>query len=58
MLFNLVFVHKTISSCLFFFFLIIDLNFLIAAVMAQIFNSTAELVILAEIPTKEAKVGI
>ena len=38
-----------------FFFLIIDLYFFIAAVIAQIFNPIAELVIPIEIPTKEAK---
>ena len=40
---------------LLFFFLIIDLYFFIAAVIAQIFNPIAELVIPIEIPTKEAK---
>ena len=45
MLFNLDFANKTILSCLFFFFLIIDLFFLIAAVNAQIFNPIAESVI-------------
>ena len=39
----------------FFFFLIIDLYFLIPAVIAQIFNAVAELVIPIGIPTKEAK---
>ena len=38
-----------------YFFLIIDLYFLIAAVIAQIFNPIAELVIPIGIPTKEAK---
>ena len=37
-------------------FLIIDLYFLITAVIAQIFNSVAELVIPAGIPIREAKV--
>ena len=37
------------------FFIIIDLYFLIAAVIAQIFNPIAELVILIGIQTKEAK---
>ena len=36
-------------------FLIIDLYFLIPAAVTQIFNPTAELVILRGIPTKEAK---
>ena len=38
-----------------FFFLIIDLYFLTPAVIAQIFNSTPELVILIGIPRKEGK---
>ena len=38
---------------LFFFFLNIDLHFLIPAVIAQIFNLTAELAIPIRIPTKE-----
>ena len=41
-----------------FFFVIIDLCFLIPAVMKQIFNPTAELAIPAEIPTKKAKAEI
>ena len=40
---------------LFFLFLIIDLYFLIAAVIRQIFNPASELVIPIGIPTKEAK---
>ena len=44
MLFNLDFISSTILSC-FFFFLIIDLYFLIAGAVAQIFNPIAELVI-------------
>ena len=55
MLFNLVFASNTILSCFFFFFLINDLHFLIAAVIAQIFNAFAELTIPIGIPTKEAK---
>ena len=55
MLFNLDFATNTILSCFFFFFLIIDLYFLFAAVIAQIFNTIAELVILIGIQTKEAK---
>ena len=42
---------------LFFFFLIIDLYFLIPAAFTQIFNSIAELVISIGIPTKEEKTG-
>ena len=40
------------------FFLIIDLRFLIPAVIAQIFNPIAELVVPIGIPSKEAKVEI
>ena len=39
----------------FFFFLIIDLYFLIPAVIAEIFNPITELLIPIGIPTKEAK---
>ena len=49
-LLNLVFASNTILSCLFFFFLIIDLYFLITVVIAQFFNSTAEFVMPAGIP--------
>ena len=52
---NLEFANNTILSCLFFFFLIIEIYFLISAVIAQIFNHTAELVIPIGIPSKEAK---
>ena len=58
MLFNLDFANNTISSCSFFFFLIIDLYLLIPSVFAQIFNHTAELVIPIGIPSKEAKAEI
>ena len=58
MLFNLDFANNTILSCFFFFFLIIDLYFLIHGVIAQIFNPIAELVIPITIPTKEAKAEI
>ena len=54
-LFYLDFPNDNILSCIFFFFFIIDLNFLIPAVITQIFNPIAELVILIGIPTKEAK---
>ena len=43
-------------SC--FFCLIIELYFLISAVITQIFSSTAELVMPIGIPTKEAKAEI
>ena len=55
MLFNLVFANNTISSYVFLFFLIIDLEFLISTVIAKIFNPTAELATLVEITTREAK---
>ena len=55
MLFNLDFDNNTSLSCFFFFFLIIDLYFLTPAVIAQIFNPIAGLVIPIGIPTKEAK---
>ena len=55
MLFNLDFANNTILPCFFFFFLIIDLKFLNPAVIAQIFNHIAELLIPIEIPSKEAK---
>ena len=55
MLFNLDFVNNTFLLCFFPFFLIIVLYFLIPAVIAQIFNPIAELVIYVGIPTEEAK---
>ena len=58
MLFNLDFANNTILSCFFFFFLIIDLQFLIPADIAQIFNHIAELVIPIGIPIKEVKAEI
>ena len=57
-LFNLDFASNTILLCFFYFFLIIELYFLIPAVIAQIFNPTAELVILIGISSKEAKAEI
>ena len=54
--FNLVFANNTVLSCFFIlFFLIIDLYFLIHAVVSQIFNYTAELAIPLVISTKETK---
>ena len=41
--FNLSFTSNTILSCFLFFFLIINLYFLISAVIAQIFHLTAGL---------------
>ena len=58
MLFKLVFVNKTILSCFFFFFLIIDLNFLISAAFTQVFNTIAEIVMAIGKRTKEAKAEI
>ena len=59
MLFNLDFANNTIFtilSCFFFFFLVIDLYFLVPAVIEQFFNPIAELVVPTETPTKEAEV--
>ena len=53
MLFNLDFANNAVLSC--FFFLIIDLYFVIAAVIVHIFNPISELVIQIEIPNKEEK---
>ena len=53
--FNLDFANNTILSCFFLFFLIIDLYFLILAIITQIFHAVAELIIPIGIPTKEAK---
>ena len=55
MLFNLDFANNTILSCFFLFFLIIDLYFLIRAVITQIFDPIARLVIPIWIYTKEVK---
>ena len=58
MLFNLVFANNTLLSCFFLFFLIIELYFLVPAIIAQIFNPIAELVIPIGIPSDEAKAEI
>ena len=58
MLFDLDFAKNAILSCVFFFFLIIDLYFLIPAVIPQIFVPTAELVIPAGMVTNEANAEI
>ena len=58
MLFNLDFGDNTILSQFFFFFLIIDLYFLISAVISQILNPIAELVIPIRVPSKEAKAEV
>ena len=55
MLFNLDFANNTFLSCFLFFVLIVDLYFLIPAVIIQIFNPITELAIHVGIPTKEAK---
>ena len=52
--FNLSFHNSTILSCFFLFFFIIDLYFLILAVIAQIFNPTAELLLPAKTQTNKA----
>ena len=54
-IFNSTFANNTISSYFFFFFLIIELYLLFPAVIAQIFNPIAELVVPMIIPRKEAK---
>ena len=55
MLYNLDFADNTLLSCFFFFFLIIDLYFLIPAAIAQLFNLIPELVIPIGILSKEQK---
>ena len=52
MLFNLDFANNTILQCFFFFFLFIDLYFLITAVIAKMFNPIG---IPIEILTKKPK---
>ena len=52
---NLLFNNETISSCFFFFSLIINLYFLIIAIIAQIFYRIVELITPVVISTKEAK---
>ena len=56
--FNLSLPNNTILSCFFFFFLIIDLYFLIPAVIAQIFSLTTELVMPIGTLTHEANAEI
>ena len=53
--FDLDFPNENILSCCFFFFLIIHLYFLNPAVITQIFNPIAEVVIPIGTQTKEAK---
>ena len=52
--FNLSFPNNIILSCFFFFYLIIDLYFLIPAVIAQVFTPTAKSVIPTGTQTNEA----
>ena len=54
-IFNLDFAIDNILSCFSLYFLIIDLHFLILAVIKQTFNPIAELIIPIGIPTKEGK---
>ena len=56
--FYLDFANNTILSCFFFFFLTIDLYFLITSVIALIFNPVTKLVIPIGRPIKEAKAEI
>ena len=56
MLFNLDFANNTILSWFFFIFIIIGVYFLVPAVIAQIFNPIAELLIPIGMPIKEEKV--
>ena len=58
MLFNLDFANNNFYSAAFSFFLIIDLYFLIPAVIGQIFNPITELVMPIGIPSKKAKAEI
>ena len=59
MLFNyLVYAKSTTLLLLFLHFLIIDLYFLIPAVIVQTCNPIPELIIPIGIPAKQAKVGI
>ena len=57
-IFNLPFPNNTILSCFFFFFFIIDLYFLIPAVIAQIYIPTEELVVPTGTQTNEANAEI
>ena len=55
MLFSLDFANRAALSCFSFFFLIIDLQFLVNAVIVQIVNHIAGIVIPIGIPSKEVK---
>ena len=56
MLFNLYFVNNTILSCFFLFFFIIDLHFLIHAIITKNFYPIVEFAITRGITSKEANV--
>ena len=58
MLYNLDFSNNAILSCSLFFFLIIELYFLIPPVIAKNFDPIEELVIPIGTPSKEAKAEI
>ena len=58
MLFSLDFHNNAMLPCFFFFFLVIDVYFLILAAIEQIFNPITELVIPVRIPSKEVKADI
>ena len=58
MLLNLDFADNSVLPWFCFFFLIIDLYFLIPAAIAQIFNPTAKFMIPIGIPIKDAKAEI
>ena len=58
MVFSLAVTNKTIFSCSYFYFLIIDLYFLMSAVITKNFIVAAELLITTGIPIKEAKTEI
>ena len=52
------FANCTFLLCFFFFFLIIDLYFVIPAAVAQIFNLNAELLTPLGIPSKDEKAEV
>ena len=56
--FSLVFANRTKLSSSFFFFLIIEFYFLVPVVNAETFNHSAELIMLTERTTNEAKIEI
>ena len=56
--YNFVFPSNIILACFFFFLFITDFYFIISAVIAQIFNPIAELVIPTGIATNEVNAEI